>query len=485
MPEKKLSKLERCLQIDIVDFARANGLAVYNKGRDYRLEDHNSFVFDRKTQRFHWNSQDIHGNIIDLTKLFFLDPTIKEPKQQFIAAMDFILKEESKIERVENIHIETEAYQDHPVDYQPLTEQGRNYLKEQRKLPEQLIRYLENEGLVMELKPKQQRENYLVRDDRLDHAVAFLWKDPQTKETVGASYQGTAVDHERFGDRGTYKHIDRNSTTNHGFNVKIGNPVHLKFFESCIDLASYAALHRETLKDTWLVSMEGLKHNVVNHYFHEAVSELAKQNRYPKSIELCVDNDAAGHLFFDKERRMGSIDPFTGEKVGCEQQIANDWQVPKTFKPIYERTGKALGVAPEAIMAIHKTENNLQETNRLITTGDMQGIFGKKLSPKEPIVPIDVEAACMEAARQLKACERKDGSYDFDQFYKDKGDANTQVLFSVKAEGYFNGYLKHDHEFVSEVKKDWNDQLKHEVQQQAIRKQNRAALLRQFQQERK
>ncbi len=52
MTEKKMSLIDRCKQMDIVDFARNNGLAVVNKGRDYRLEDHDSFVFDRKNSDF-------------------------------------------------------------------------------------------------------------------------------------------------------------------------------------------------------------------------------------------------------------------------------------------------------------------------------------------------------------------------------------------------------------------------------------------------
>lgn len=286
-----MSIVDRCKQIDIVDFARNNGMAVVNKGRDYRLEDHDSFVFDRRKQRFHWNSQNIHGDIIELSKLFFIDKEIQDPKEQFKAATNFILKSENKVERVDNLHFETEQYKDHPKDYQLLTEKGRSYLKEERKLPGWLIDYAENEGLLAELKPRNERQNFLVRDDRLDHAVAFLWKDPQTKETVGASYQGTKIDFDRFGERGTYKHIDKNSTANHGFNLKIGDPKHLKFFESSIDMLSYAALNREKLQDTWLVSMEGLKHNVISHYFGEAVSELSQKQEFPKSIEVCVDND--------------------------------------------------------------------------------------------------------------------------------------------------------------------------------------------------
>ena len=144
-----MSLIDRCKQIDIVDFARNNGMAVVNKGRDYRLEDHDSFVFDRRKQRFYWNSQNISGDIIELAKLFFIDKEIQDSKQQFKAATDFILKNEDKTERVENLHFETEKYKDHPVDYQPLTEKGRNYLKDERKLPEWLIDYAEKEGLVL------------------------------------------------------------------------------------------------------------------------------------------------------------------------------------------------------------------------------------------------------------------------------------------------------------------------------------------------
>ncbi|EMF0110323.1 toprim domain-containing protein [Enterococcus hirae] len=486
MTEKKMSIVERCKQIDIVDFARNNGMAVVNKGRDYRLEDHDSFVFDRRKQRFHWNSQNIHGDIIELTKLFFIEKEIQDPKEQFKAATNFILKSENKVERVDNLHFETEQYKDHPNDYQPLTEKGRSYLKEERKLPGWLIDYAENEGLLAELKPRNERQNFLVRDDRLDYAVAFLWKDPQTKETVGASYQGTKIDFDRFGERGTYKHIDKNSTANHGFNLKIGDPKHLKFFESSIDMLSYAALNREKLQDTWLVSMEGLKHNVISHYFGEAVSELSQKQEFPKSIEVCVDNDRAGHIFYEKEQMMGAVNPFTNERVRCERGIANDWQVPKDYREIYEEVAREEKVAAEAIMAIHKTENNLEPTNQLVSAHNIKSAFGKKLTVNEQVETIDLKKACTTVAKELKACERSDGTYDFDRFYSKKADmkdVNASILFSYKAEEYYKGYKKHEHEFVSEVKKDWNDQLKHEIQQQEIRKQKRAMLFQQSRQQ--
>ena len=62
-------------------------------------------------------------------------------------------------------------------------------------------------------------------------------------------------------------------------------------------------------------------------------------------------------------------------------------------------------------------------------------------------------------------------------------DVNAGILLSYKAEQYYKGYKKHEHEFVPEVKKDWNDQLKHEIQQQEIRKQKRAMLFQQGRQQ--
>ena len=104
----------------------------------------------------------------------------------------------------------------------------------------------------------------------------------------------------------------------------------------------------------------------------------------------------------------------------------------------------------------------------------------------EPVETIDLKEACTTVAKELKVCERADGTYNFDRFYSRKAnikDVNAGILLSYKAEQYYKGYKKHEHEFVPEVKKDWNDQLKHEIQQQEIRKQKRAMLFQQGRQQ--
>lgn len=245
-------------------------------------------------------------------------------------------------------------------------------------------------------------------------------------------------------------------------------------------------LNQDQLTDTWLVSMEGLKHHVISHYVSEAITELSQKQEFPQSIEVCVDNDRAGHIFYEKEQLMGITDPFTNQKIRCKRGIPNDWQVPKAYKTIYERAAKEIKVDPEAIMAVHKTENNLQLTNQLVSAHNVKATFGKRLAVNEQVEVIDLKKACTTVAKELKACEQSDGTYNFDRFYSKKADmkdVNASILFSYKAEEYYKGYKKHEHEFVSEVKKDWNDQLKHEIQQQEIRKQKRAMLFQQGRQQ--
>lgn len=45
------------------------------------------------------------------------------------------------------------------------------------------------------------------------------------------------------------------------------------------------------LKDTWLISMEVLKHNTVYNYVLKAKEHLKDT---PESVSLCVDNDKGG-----------------------------------------------------------------------------------------------------------------------------------------------------------------------------------------------
>lgn len=85
--------------------------------------------------------------------------------------------------------------------------------------------------------------------------------------------------------------MEKNPTVNYGLNVLNGEPRHLKFFESSIDLLSYASLHKHDLKDTHLVSMGGLKSQVIFNYYMKRQERIGD---VPDSLSLCVGNDQAG-----------------------------------------------------------------------------------------------------------------------------------------------------------------------------------------------
>ena len=63
--------------------------------------------------------------------------------------------------------------------------------------------------------------------------------------------------------RGRLKKILKGSHGHIGVSVSIGQPQRLVFCESVIDLMSYYELHKESLSNLRLVSMEGLKTSVI------------------------------------------------------------------------------------------------------------------------------------------------------------------------------------------------------------------------------
>lgn len=268
-------EIKKAEAIDIVDYCNQNDIALKSDNeRYYRLVDHDSCVIDRSKNAFYWNSRSKGGNVINFVQEY--------EGVNFRAAMKLL--QEGKHEYVNN---QTVEYVSEPYEYSSQNEvtrfdKARTYLIEERKIDSEIVDDLHNRGLL-----KQDKNNN----------VLFLWKEYEN--VMGCSEQGTFKS-DKY-KRGSWKSIQKNSTANYGFNVKYGEPKHLKFFESSIDALSYATLHKDKLEDTQLVSMEGLKHNTLLNYVIKAREELGCP---PESIAICVDNDKAGRTFADKFRMM-------------------------------------------------------------------------------------------------------------------------------------------------------------------------------------
>ena len=144
---------------------------------------------------------------------------------------------------------------------------------------------------------KQLHEAGLIEQDQYGNAL-FLWRDPTTRKIKGASVQGTKINHEKYGKRGTLKKIEPNSTKGFGFSFSVGKPENLYFFEAPIDAMSYYCLHPK-LHNSQFIAMDGLKKTVFANYFKLADNQLSQIQSGVKTINFGVDNDSAGTQFME------------------------------------------------------------------------------------------------------------------------------------------------------------------------------------------
>ena len=128
------------------------------------------------------------------------------------------------------------------------------------------------------------QDGKIQQESKTGNAV-FLIQDEFGK-TVGAEKVGTLSDKK-------YKGIAVGSASGYGFEVTKGNGENALFFESSIDMLSYMQLHQNELDNHRLISMMGVKPNIV-----EATME--RYHISPERVFLCSDNDEAGNNFAER-----------------------------------------------------------------------------------------------------------------------------------------------------------------------------------------
>ena len=250
--------------VSILDIALKNGIdLIQDSKKQYRLADNHSLVITADKNLFIENNGNFGGGPID-----FVQKVVGI--EDFKSAVHHITDSEYEISDVAPSEQREFIYnKDNERDFV----RAKKYLIDDRCIDEEIVSVLHNKGLLQQDK----RNNVLL-----------LWNDHG--KIAGCSEKGTIPD-------STWKKIQTGSDSKIGFNVRNGEPKKLKFFEAGVDLMSYMSLNKSNLKDTWFVSMEGLKPETVYHYLEEA------QQVSPSGIEeiaLCVDNDEAGKAFFDK-----------------------------------------------------------------------------------------------------------------------------------------------------------------------------------------
>ena len=325
--------------LDILEVARSLGMEMKRKShREYYWAEHDSFKIDTVKNTWHWYSQNVFGDTINLVQ-----------QMQNVSYKDaMVFLETGAFPEAKPVEEERKPFNYTLAPYEQPFVEARAYLKEIRGLSDDTIDFFLEKGVLAQAKRKD-------KDGVIEDVLVFKYLD-RNQQLVGASLQGLVPDQERHPGKGYLKQIMYQSEAISGLNVSIGSPERLIVTEAPIDLMSYYELHKGELNDVRLVAMEGLKEGVLSHYVLEILqdrgeiamderdytksSELTRTSRflsvaaetstlfqdhkYDDLITLAVDCDKAGTDFITKlrEKKIPVIDARPPQREG---QKKTDW----------------------------------------------------------------------------------------------------------------------------------------------------------------
>ena len=322
--------------LDILEVARSLGMEMKRKShREYYWTEHDSFKIDTVKNTWHWYSQNLFGDTINLVQ--------QMQNVSYKEAMVFL--ETGSFPEAKPVEEERKPFNYTLAPYEQPFVEARSYLKEIRGLSDDTIDFFLEKGVLAQAKRKD-------KDGVIEDVLVFKYLD-RNQQLVGASLQGLVPDQERHPGKGYLKQIMYQSESISGLNVSIGSPKRLIVTEAPIDLMSYYELHKGELNDVRLVAMEGLKEGVLSHYVLEILqnrgeiamderdyseltrtskflsvaaetSTLFQNHKYDDLITLAVDHDKAGTDFITKlrEKKIPVIDARPPKREGQEK---TDW----------------------------------------------------------------------------------------------------------------------------------------------------------------
>jgi len=325
--------------LDILEVARSLGMEMKRKShREYYWAEHDSFKIDTVKNTWHWYSQDLFGDTINLVQ-----------QMQNVSYKDaMVFLETGSFPEAKPVEEERKPFNYTLAPYEQPFVEARAYLKEIRGLSDDTIDFFLEKGVLAQAKRKD-------KEGVIEDVLVFKYLD-RNQQLVGASLQGLVPDQERHPGKGYLKQSMYQSEVISGLNVSIGSPERLIVTEAPIDLMSYYELHKGELNDVRLVAMEGLKEGVLSHYVLEMLQErgdipmderdytksseltrtsrflsvaaetstLFQDHKYDDLITLAVDYDKAGTDFMTKlrEKKIPVIDARPPQREG---QKKTDW----------------------------------------------------------------------------------------------------------------------------------------------------------------
>ena len=321
--KSRRERVEFARSRDILDVANELQMELFRSGRDYRWKEHDSLVISPDKNLWKWFSRNTGGDAISLVE------TIKEV--DFNQSVDFLndgnFKEFQLVERPQ------EDFKYYLEKYEQPFSAGRDYLRNQRGLSDETIDYFLEQGILAQANAKL---DYFVEGNGGNSTNAIepviVFKSLSSSgEVVGASLQGIQENWEKWPKHGYAKVIMKNSDPMTGIHVDIGSPKRLIFTESPIDLMSYYELHKDSLQDVRLVSMDGLKESTIGRHLSQIQAEISgkplrwtpeqmadglqvaidhhffEDGKNADLITLALDNDKAGRTFIQELEEKGAV----------------------------------------------------------------------------------------------------------------------------------------------------------------------------------
>ncbi|HGA4153129.1 toprim [Streptococcus anginosus] len=340
--KSRRERVEFARSRDILDIANELQMELVRSGRDYRWKEHDSLVISPDKNLWKWFSRNTGGDAISLVE------TIKEV--DFNQSVDFLndgnFKEFQMVERPQ------EDFKYYLEKYEQPFSAGRDYLRNQRGLSDETIDYFLEQGVLAQANAKL---NYFAEGNSGSSTNAIepviVFKSLSSSgEVFGASLQGIQENWEKWSKHGYAKVIMKNSDPMTGIHVDIGSPKRLIFTESPIDLMSYYELHKDSLQDVRLVSMDGLKESTIGRHLSQIKAEMSgkaliwtpeqladglqvaidrhffEDGKNADLITLALDNDKAGRTFIQELEAKGAVinSDLPGLRPGQDKTDWND-----------------------------------------------------------------------------------------------------------------------------------------------------------------
>ena len=321
--KSRRERVEFARSRDILDIANELQMELVRSGRDYRWKEHDSLVISPDKNLWKWFSRNTGGDSISLVE------TIKEV--DFNQSVDFL--NDGNFKEFQMVEMPQEDFKYYLEKYEQPFSDGRDYLRNQRGLSDETIDYFLEQGVLAQANAKL---DYFaegtggVTTNAIEPVIVFKSLS-SSGEVVGASLQGIQENWEKWPKHGYAKVIMKNSDPMTGIHVDIGSPKRLIFTESPIDLMSYYELHKDSLQDVRLVSMDGLKESTIGRHLSQIQAEISgkslrwtpeqladglqvaidrhffEDGKNADLITLALDNDKAGRTFIQELESKGAV----------------------------------------------------------------------------------------------------------------------------------------------------------------------------------